>query len=279
MSPLISASSLANRYSDYVVIDCRFDLLDADFGMREYRKSHLPHAAYLHIDHALSDITRKATLGRHPLPTPARFAAAISTLGVTRDSKIVAYDQNTGLYAARLWWLLRAAGFQHVQVLDGGFAAWTAAGFDVNAEAVSLGFQAIEIADFSGMPQIGFDQVPDYTADPNKALLDARTAVRFAGKEEPIDPIAGHIPGAENRPVTQNFADGLFKSPEQLRTEFSSWLAGRAPSDVAHTCGSGITACLQMLAMEHAGLSGSKLFAPSWSGWICDSARPVAVGD
>ncbi len=279
MSPLISASSLANRYGDYVVIDCRFDLFDADFGLREYRESHLPNAAYLHVDHAMSDLSMKSSMGRHPLPAPARFAAAISTLGVNRERKIVAYDQNTGLYAARLWWLLRAAGFRHVQVLDGGFAAWLAAGFSVNQDAVPLTFQAVDISDFDAMPQISFTEVAGYTNDPSKALLDARAAARFAGKEEPIDPVAGHIPGAENRPVSLNFADGLFKPSMQLREEFSTWLAGRAPQDVAHSCGSGITACLQMLAMEHAGLSGSKLFAPSWSGWICDRTRPVAVGE
>ncbi len=278
-NPLISTADLAQSLADRAplrLLDVRAQLGQPFWGLAQYAGGHIVDAEYLHLDFELSDLSQKHTHGRHPLPNATEFAVTLARLGLNRSDVIVIYDQDSGAYAARLWWLLSAAGFNNVRVLDGGFAAWiNAGGMGSNARS-SYPAQAPQPLDFSDMPQIDVAQVLLNINAPKFKLLDARGAARFAGLEEPIDPVAGHIPGALNRPFTSNLENGVFKSPSALRAEFNQLLAGQTASDVTHMCGSGVTACHNLLAMQIAGLTGSALFAPSWSGWICDAERPVA---
>jgi thiosulfate/3-mercaptopyruvate sulfurtransferase len=283
---LIDAKELTSLQSDRVlIVDCRFDLMapgngqrDTGKGERDYREGHIPGAVYASLDTDLSDLSRKAEgLGRHPLPQEAAFSAVLSRWGWHEGLQVVCYDAANGsLAAARLWWMLRLAGIRNVAVLDGGYPAWIAAGLPVESgEAhrtptnVTLHFDANQY-------------LVDHTrlcGQPQRVLLDARAAPRYRGEVEPIDPVGGHVPGALNRPFSENLAeDGCFKAAAVLREEFLSLLGTRAPQDVVHMCGSGVTACHNLLAMEHAGLTGSRLYAPSWSGWVSDESRPVAKG-
>ncbi len=263
---------------DMLVIDARFDLADAGKGEREYAAAHLPGAVYAHLDRDLSDLSRR-DLGRHPLPDDERFSAALSRWGWRRDLDIVVYDDAGGaLAAARLWWLLRLAGHERVAVLDGGLAAWRTAGLALEAGVVEPGISPVQLA-LDRDEVVWFDELQQRREDGTVLLLDARAAPRYRGEVEPIDPVAGHVPGARNRPFSENLAaSGRFRPAEELRHEFDALLAGRAATDVVHMCGSGVTACHNLLAMEHAGLGGSRVFAPSWSGWVSEPARPVAVG-
>ncbi|OOG39201.1 sulfurtransferase [Rhodanobacter sp. C05] len=277
---LIDAASLAALPSQQVlIVDCRFDLADPDKGARDYRDGHIPGAVYASLDHDLSDLSRQTEgLGRHPLPLEQAFSALLSRWGWQPDLQVVCYDTAGGaLAAARLWWLLRLVGMRHVAVLDGGYAAWLAAGLPVESgesaartpSQVSLGFDA---------GQVLLDHAAVRAGAAGK-LLDARAAPRYRGDVEPLDRVGGHVPGALNRPFADNLgSDGRFKSVTQLHDEFVAVLGATAASQVVHMCGSGVTACHNLLAMEHAGLHGSRLYAPSWSGWISDPARPVAKG-
>lgn len=261
-----------------VLVDCRHALADAAAGERAWREAHLPGAGHAHLDRDLSDHGQPAAFGRHPLPEPNAFAALLGRLGITAQSQVVAYDASDGaMAAARFWWLLRLFGHARVAVLDGGFAAWTARGLPVEAgePAPRPGRYA---GRFDASQVVSTDEVVERLSSPAGWLVDARAPERFRGDLEPLDPVAGHIPGAVNRPYTANLADGRFKPPEALAEEFRALLAGWSPTRVVLSCGSGVTACHHALAMAHAGLPGARVYAPSWSGWVSDRRRPVATG-
>lgn len=276
-STLITAEELASLPPDDVlIVDCRHDLADADKGARDYQAGHIPGAVFAHLDRDLSNLDRISLgFGRHPLPSEAEFAAVLARWGWRPGLQVVSYDANNGsLAAARLWWLLRLCGVGEAAVLDGGYAAWTAANLPVSQEVpqrqpsrVNVHYDAAQVV----LEHAAVAHMPD------DLLLDARAAPRYRGEVEPIDRAAGHVPGAANRPFTDNLqADGRFKSPAELRQEFRAVIGDHAPAQVVHMCGSGVTACHNVLAMEHAGLTGSRLYAPSWSGWISDPSRPIA---
>jgi thiosulfate/3-mercaptopyruvate sulfurtransferase len=276
---LITAGELAALLADAprpVVVDTSFDLADTDAGARRYRESHLPGAHYLHLDHDLSS-AKTGRNGRHPLPDRAAFARTVGALGVAPPVQVVCYDGQGGVYAARLWWMLRWLGHPHVAVLDGGVQAWQRGGGALtNAPSAAPG-GAPYPERRSLAPSI--DAAGVGARAPLSMLLDARSAERFRGEVEPIDPVAGHIPGAFNRFHKANLdPSGSFKPASVLRDEFGVLLGGRAPGAVIHSCGSGVTACHNLLAMEHAGLAGSLLYPGSWSEWSSDPARPVARG-
>ena len=264
---------------DVLIVDCRFELSDPASGARDYAQGHVPGAIYASLDRDLSDLSRQAEgLGRHPLPLESAFSALLSRWGWREGMQVVAYDAAGGaLAAARLWWLLRLVGIP-AAVLDGGYAAWTAAGQPVEhgepaprpRSEVSLRYDATQVLFDHGAVAGGA----------SGQLLDARGAPRYRGDTEPLDRAAGHVPGALNRPFADNLdASGRFKPAASLREEFTAVLGATAPSRVVHMCGSGVTACHNLLAMEHAGLHGSRLYAPSWSGWVSDPSRPVATGE
>ncbi len=277
---LIDAQALAALPAgEVLIVDCRFDLADPGKGRCEFLDGHIPGAVYASLDDDLSDLGRQAEgLGRHPLPRESVFSALLSRWGWRPGLQVVSYDAGSGaLAAARLWWLLRLAGVREAAVLDGGYAAWRAAALSIESGAaaarpvsvVSLRYDASQLL-------LDHAAVADGKAG---QLLDARAAPRYRGEVEPLDRVGGHIPGALNRPFADNLgADGRFKPAAQLRDEFTALLGATAPSQVVHMCGSGVTACHNLLAMEHAGLPGSRLYAPSWSGWVSDPARPVATG-
>lgn len=262
---------------DWVVVDCRFSLMELEAGPRAYQESHLPGARYAHLDQDLSSPITPTT-GRHPLPDPARLARRLGEWGIGPRTQVVAYDGAGGmLAAARLWWLLRWLGHSAVAVLDGGFPAWQQAGWPLTTE-----LPQVEPQVFEGRPndQLWLTTAQVMALPPGQTLLDARGAARFRGEMEPIDPVAGHIPGALNLPTEEHLtANGHFLPPAELRARFAAVLGECAPTTVVHNCGSGVTACHNLLAMEIAGLSGSRLYAGSWSEWIRDPNRPVATGD
>lgn len=276
---LIGAAELAERIGtgNLLIVDSRFDLGDPGKGERDYREAHIPGAVYAHLDRDLSDLSKRG-LGRHPVPDDSAFSALLERWGWHADLPVVIYDDaNAALAAARLWWLLRLAGHVPVAVLDGGLGAWRAGGFVLDSKATQRTPSGVQVAlDRSQM--VGYDELLRRRQDGASLLLDARAAARYRGEVEPIDAVAGHIPGALNRPFGENLsADGRFKPASQLGAEFEVLLAGRGGRDVIHMCGSGVTACHNLLAMEHAGLTGSRVFAPSWSGWISDPARAVVT--
>jgi thiosulfate/3-mercaptopyruvate sulfurtransferase len=277
---LVSVSELAamQARADVLVVDCRQDLADAGKGRRDYLDAHIPGAVHADLAQDLSDLSKKG-VGRHPLPGDATFSGALSRWGWRPDLDVVAYDDANGaLAAARLWWLLRLAGHERVAVLDGGLAAWRAAGLALEAGDVSRERTVADVA-IDRDQVVWFDEV-ERSRDGSIMVLDARAAPRYRGDVEPIDAVAGHVPGALNRPYSDNLdATGRFKPAAELRREFERLLGTREALVVAHSCGSGVTACHNLLAMEHAGLHGSRVFAPSWSGWISDPSRPVATGE
>jgi thiosulfate/3-mercaptopyruvate sulfurtransferase len=279
-STLISVEELAALApEDVLVVDCRHDLADLEKGEREYGIGHIPGAVFAHLDRDLSDLSREPQgMGRHPLPFEAAFSGVLARWGWRPGLQVVSYDTNNGsLAAGRLWWLLRLCGVREAAVLDGGFVAWQAAGLPVSQEVPQRRSAQVDLHYDSS--QVTFDHAT-VGAMTEGLLLDARAAPRYRGEVEPIDRIAGHVPGAVNRPFTDNLqADGRFKSPAELRQEFRTLIGDRAPEQVVHMCGSGVTATHNLLAMEHAGLPGSRLYAPSWSGWISDPSRPVAKED
>jgi thiosulfate/3-mercaptopyruvate sulfurtransferase len=261
----------------WVVFDCRHDLADAEAGRRAYAASHLPGARFAHLDDHLS-AAKTGRNGRHPLPEPQAFARWLGEQGVGPGTQVVAYDASGGYYAARLWWMLRWLGHEAVAVLDGGFPAWERAGLPLTAQVpqpTAAGFVA------HPRESLRIDAAGVLATLGSRALqvVDARTPERFAGRNETLDPVGGHIPGAINRLFQRNLAsDGRFKPASVLREEFSALLGDRPPAEVVHQCGSGVTACHNLLAMEVAGLTGSRLYPGSWSEWCADPARPVARG-
>lgn len=278
---LVAAEALAPALDreDVVPVDCRFSLADVDAGERSWREGHLPGVGYAHLDRDLSDHGKPAALGRHPLPDAAAFRALLARLGITPATQVVAYDAADGaMAAARFWWLLRLLGHERVAVLDGGVAAWTARGLPLET-APRVRAPGRYEGEFDSARIVGTEEVLRRLPQPAGWLVDARAPERFRGEVEPLDPVAGHVPGAVNRPIASNLSGGRFKPAEQLATEFRALLAGRSPTDVVLACGSGVTACHHALAMAHAGLPGARVYAASWSGWVSDPRRPVATGD
>lgn len=275
---LITAATLQAHLDDpdWVVVDCRFNLADPAAGRCAYQAGHIPGARYAHLDQDLSAPVT-ATTGRHPLPDPARLAEQLGAWGIGPETQVVTYDDLGGmLAAARLWWLLRWLGHTAVAVLDGGLPAWTRAGLPLSPDV-----PVIAARTFTARPDdrlwLTVEQVQGLPA--HELLLDARGAARYRGEMEPIDPVAGHMPGALNLPTESNLAaDGCFLPAAALRARFAALLGERPAARVVHSCGSGVTACHNLLAMEVAGLSGSRLYAGSWSEWIRDPQRPVAMG-
>ncbi|HTM29406.1 MAG TPA: sulfurtransferase [Rhodanobacter sp.] len=276
---LIDVATLAALPAhEVLIVDCRVDLADRTQGERMYLAGHVPGAVFADLERDLSDMSRVPEgLGRHPLPLATAFSAVLGRWGWTPGMQVVSYDAGPGaLAAARLWWLLRLAGVREVAVLDGGIAAWQAAGQPL--ETAVRARTPTEVTLAYDTRQVIVDHATLHAA-PAPLLIDARAAARYRGDVEPLDRAAGHVPGARNRPYVDNLrADGHFKSPAQLREEFAAVLGDTRPDQVVHMCGSGVTACYNLLAMEHAGLHGSRLYAPSWSGWVSDPARPVEQG-
>lgn len=275
---LISAEVLSHHLHDpqWRLVDCRFNLADPAQGAAAYERGHLPGAVYAHLDQDLSGPVT-ASSGRHPLPPPAVFAERLCTWGIAADTCVVAYDQGNGLFASRLWWLLRAYGHRQVSVLDGGLAAWTARGLPVvDTPATVPVVQAVPVREFVGW--LNTEAVREALAAQSILLVDARAADRFAGRNETMDPIAGHVPGAVNHPLADNVAaDGQFLPADELRRRWQARLGAHAATDLVSMCGSGITACHNLLALEIAGLSGGRLYPGSWSEWIRDPTRAVAA--
>ncbi|MCK9544020.1 MAG: sulfurtransferase [Novosphingobium sp.] len=277
---LISAGDLARLVADgaVAVFDCSFDLADPNAGARAFAEGHIPGARYLHLDNDLSAPPGEG--GRHPLPDADDLAARLRAAGLSRGRQVVAYDRSGGPYAARLWWLLRWLGHEAVAVLDGGLAAWKEAGGALEAgvppppEAGTFGSPNPGAA-----PVVGVDDVWRNIASGDRLVLDARPPHRFAGQPDPLDPVAGHIPGARNRFYRDNLdASGRFLPPVELAAAFRAVLGDFAPDRTILQCGSGVTACHNALAMAAAGLGGAALYPGSWSEWIRDPARPIARG-
>jgi thiosulfate/3-mercaptopyruvate sulfurtransferase len=291
---LISAEQLlALRASGapLMLFDCSFDLMNPAAGEEQYRQAHIPGAVYAHLDTALSDEgvvepdgthhphEDAASGGRHPLPSREKFAMWLSRVGFSNDMQAVVYDRQKSSYCGRLWWMLKWAGHDAVAVLDGGLQAWQAAGGEVTDRAEAAHFQSnFEL----GEPLrrlVSTGEVVAGLPGGRQTLVDARAPARFRGEVEPLDPVAGHIPGALNRPSAENLDEqGRFKSPQQLRAEFDRLLQGRDPAGVVHHCGSGVSAVPNVIAMEVAGIGPTALYAGSWSEWCSDPGRPVAKG-
>jgi len=271
---LVSTQQLADRLSDWRVFDCRHDLMKPDLGAQQYHEAHIPGALFAHMDRDLSG-PKTGKNGRHPLPHFDAFVRWIGTQGIRHADQIVCYDAANGSTAARLWWMLRWAGHKPVAVLDGGIAKWLKEGRPV--EATVPQFKATTYPGKKSLPTLDASSLNASLASLH--LLDARAPVRWRGEQEPIDPVAGRIPGAKNRFNMENVQqDGTFKPAAQLKSEWQSVLKGQAPEDVVHYCGSGVAACHNLLAMEIAGLPGGRLYPGSWSEWIADPSRPQEKG-
>ncbi len=276
-TPLISTRELAAALPEagWFVADCRFELGKPDAGLVAWRAGHIPGAVHVDLERDLSVPVTAAT-GRHPLPTPAAFAVTLARLGVGNDTRVVCYDAGSGAFAARLWWMLRWLGHDAVAVLDGGFSAWTAEGRPVSTDEPAPRRAAAFVPHSRpGMVVDAADVIAALAR--GEALVDVRGAERFAGKSEPLDAVAGHVPGAVNLPYLENLdAAGRFRGPEELAGLWRARTgaeAGRAPICM---CGSGVTACQGLLALEAAGIPGGRLYSGSWSEWIRDPSRPVA---
>lgn len=275
---LIAADDLARIIDRCVVVDCRHDLMDPAAGRRAYDEGHIPGAHFLSVDTDLSGL-KTGRNGRHPLPERDAFRARLARLGLSDDTQLVAYDAHGGQFAGRLWWMARWIGHLAVAVLDGGIDAWRRTGLPVTREAPAVRAAAALTERAPRVQAVDVDAMLRNLDSDEWLVVDARAAERYAGKTEPLDPVAGHIPRAINRPYALNLRDdGRFKPAPVLRAEFDALLAGRAPDDVVHQCGSGISALHNLLAMEYAGLEGSMLYPGSWSEWCSDSSRPVATG-
>jgi len=274
LNTLVATDELA-RHPEWRVFDCRHDLLKHDLGEQQYDASHIPGASFAHLDRNLS-APKSGTNGRHPLPDPQVFIAWLGAQGLKPSDQVVAYDGGPGAMAARLWWMLRWVGHDAVAVLDGGFAKWVKEGRPVTAQVPKFAATA-----YPGKVRperaVDVNYVQAHLGD--AALLDARAPARWRGEAEPIDPVAGRIPGSLNRFSNDNLqADGTFKRPEVLKQEFLSVLGTKKLDNLIHSCGSGVAACHNLLAMEIAGLKGARLYAGSWSEWIADPKRPRERG-
>jgi len=274
---LVDCHSLALHLHDpdWVIVDCRFVLSDPDAGRRAYAAGHVPGARYAHLNEDLSSPITPAS-GRHPLPDPAALAQTLGAWGIDRNKQVIAYDDSFGAMASRLWWLLRWLGHDAVALLDGGLPRWQREG-----HPMTMDLPAVAPARFA--PQVRPDmcvdaaKVAQAVAQPDWLVMDARAEERYNGEIEPLDPVAGHIPGAVNLPFEDNLhLSGRFSSPEELRALYAGLMENVPPGQVIQMCGSGVTACHNILSMEHAGLHGARLYAGSWSEWIRDPSRPIA---
>lgn len=277
---LVNATVLAShvRMPGWRVVDCRFDIARPGAGEAAYREGHVPGAVYAHLDRHLSSPITPVS-GRHPLPDPVRLSRQLGAWGIGPDTNVVAYDAASGAIAARFWWLLRWLGHRRVALLDGGYPAWQAAGLPVSAE-----IPALAPAAFRGvpgqMPVAETAEIARRLGDPSLMLVDVRAGARFAGRDEPVDPVAGHVPGAVNHPFVADLDhDGCFLTPSRIAAGVAALRAPAARGDLVVMCGSGVTACHKIFALELAGLDGARLYAGSWSEWIRSGQRPVARGD
>lgn len=277
---LIDPVTLAQHLDDegWVVIDCRFDLADPPKGERLYLDSHIPGAQYAHLDRDLSG-TKTGANGRHPLPTAEEMRARFGASGIGPATQVVVYDADSGMHASRLWWMLRFMGHDAVALLDGGFERWVREGYDTRG-----GAETAAPVTFAGAPRedwrLSAETVFSGLGTPGRVLVDARAEPRFRGDNEPLDAKAGHIPGARNYFFQRNLtADKTFRSGDDLRADWLALLDGTPPAQAVMYCGSGVTACHNLLALEHAGLPGARIFPGSWSEWSSDPKRPVATGD
>jgi thiosulfate/3-mercaptopyruvate sulfurtransferase len=274
---IISTSELSAHLADpdWVIIDCRFDLAKPDWGFASYQEAHIPGSGYAHLDHDLAGPVTAQT-GRHPLPDVEVMAGRLGSWGINNTTQVVVYDTTGGAFAVRLWWLLRFLGHPQAAVLDGGFQKWQREGYPT-----ASGVESQPAATFTPQPDwsllVDAADVERIRQDPTYRLVDARSAERYRGEREPIDPIAGHIPGALNRFHGMNLSpEGVFLSPDTLRVQFAGLLENTSPQNVVVYCGSGVTSIHHILAMELAGLPGARLYIGSWSEWIRDSRRPIA---
>jgi len=270
---LITPAALAAHmgHPDWVLLDCRFDLTNPDAGAAQYAAGHLPGARYVHLDHDLSG-DKTGSNGRHPLPTIDEMAARFGRMGIGPGVQVVLYDGDIGMYAARAWWMLRYLGHDAVAVLDGGYARWVAEG-----RGVTTDLPAPTARIFTPAPRAGWRlSVSEVQSGVEGVLVDARSPERFRGINETLDPVGGHIPGACNYFFQQNLTpEKTFKSPDDLRAQWTTLLGGHPASDVVMYCGSGVTACHNLLSMEVAGLSGARIYPGSWSEYCADRSRPV----
>ena len=276
--PLVDVSTLLGEYNnpDWLVVDVRHQLADPSAGERAYGESHLPGAAFLHLDRDLSG-PMNGRNGRHPLPDPVQLAECFGRLGITPATQVVVYDDAGGMMAGRLWWLLRWLGHDRVALLDGGLPAWLEAGNPLNQEV-----RPRKAVRFEAQPRpqlrVEVSAVLANLERPEFVVLDARSPDRFMGENETMDPVGGHIPGARNHFLKNNLGpDGRMKSVAELRAGFTAIMGNTPPEQVVHQCGSGVSACLNMIAMAHAGLHGSRLYAGSWSEWCADPTRPMVL--
>jgi len=274
---LISARELQDRVDDqnWAVVDCRFSLADTERGRRDYLLDHIPGAVYAHLDADLSGSIIPGQTGRHPLPPIDDFCRTLSAWGVSDESQVVVYDDAGGAIAARLWWMMRWLGHDAVALLDGGWPHWVAEG-----HTVSSGEEKRDPATFTARPRtelaVSLPEVDQLRTDPGFKLVDAREVERYRGEVEPIDPVAGHIPGAISAPYKENLdSTGCFLSPAELRNLYSTALGDTSPDKVVFYCGSGVTAAHNLVAMSHAGLGLGRLYPGSWSEWIANPERPV----
>jgi thiosulfate/3-mercaptopyruvate sulfurtransferase len=271
---LISTDALADRLSTVSIVDCRFRLDDVTWGEREWRAGHIPGAVYAHLDRDLSG-PKSGTNGRHPLPAVDALGRTLGRFGIANGRQVVAYDQDTGMFASRLWWLLRWVGHDEVAVLDGGLAKWIAEG-----RPLSAGDERIQPVEFCIAARTDMtasaDEVAAHLGDANWRLIDARAPERYRGEVEPIDPVAGHIPSAVNHFFQSNIdSSGVMRAPEELRARFRALVGEAPPGQVVTYCGSGVQACQNLLAMAHAGITGARLYPGSWSEWTSDRLRPI----
>ncbi|MEB2644251.1 sulfurtransferase [Pseudomonas sp. C 49-2] len=282
LAQLISPQQLAERQKagGVVILDCRFALEDPDYGRCSYAEGHIEGAQYADLERHLSGPVTKGVTGRHPLPAADTLVQQLRAWGISADTDIVLYDDGPGAYAARAWWLLAWLGKRDgVFILDGGLKAWHSAGFPLSLDA-----PLVEPGSFAGTPDnrllLDAEHLQKRLGQPGLTLIDARAQPRFRGEVEPIDPIAGHIPGAQCAAFNENLgADGRFLPPEQLKQRFAAQLQGRSPDELVAYCGSGVTACHNLFALSLAGYPLGKLYAGSWSEWITDPARAIATGD
>ncbi len=275
MNPIITANQLEeliNEGSDVLICDCRFDLTNAKAGFEMYKTAHITGAIYVNVDQDLSG-KKTGSNGRHPLPSPEEWAKTRQGLGIANHTHVVAYDSHGGTFASRLWWMLRSIGHASVQVLDGGLDAWNGSFSSVGRAPKPLSAMP-EAFPYQGVVLID-EMEKNVATQERKMVIDARAPDRFRGENETLDPVGGHIPGATNRCFKENLVAGKFKSPELLYKEFVLLIGQQKPGTIIHSCGSGVSACHNLLAMEAAGLSGSRLHVGSWSEWCSDPKRPI----
>jgi thiosulfate/3-mercaptopyruvate sulfurtransferase len=273
---LISTDVLASYLdnSSWLIADCRYNLKDEQWGHAQYLASHIPGAVFVSLAHDLAG-PRTGSNGRHPLPAPDAMGATFGRLGIGDHIQVIAYDQDAGAYASRLWWMLRYMGHDAVAVLDGGFAKWMREGRPVRGGEEKRSADVFTPALRREM-RLTVDDVMAHLGDPSVLLVDARSPERFEGQPDPLDNVPGHIPGARNRSYRHNISqEGTMRPAGELKAEFERVIGERSPSEAVMYCGSGVTACHNLLAMEHAGLQGARLFAGSWSEWEADPKRPV----